>query len=131
MIRILLAFYFALCAMLMLVGTIGGPLRNPRSGHLDLVYLVIRHLIPAISAIIFGIAADVAARGRLTAKISGKAWTISACLLSLLFTAGFPFFYLRHGASAFWSMQEFFGIPTGLGIAGLMAFSFPRDHAQN
>lgn len=122
-VRILLAFYFVFCAVILFLGVFAGLRTRPWSDHLSFIDVVLRFVIPAVLVIIFGIATHVAARERLTAKISGKAWTISACVLSLLFTVGFPFFYMRHGASAFWSMQKFFAIPTALGIVGLVAFS--------
>ena len=128
-VRALLAWYFAFCAIVLLFGAFTGPWESPWRGHSDLIYVAVRHVIPASLGIVFGVATHVAARGRLTAKLDGKAWTISASLLSLLITIGFPFYYIKHGgASAFWSMQEFFGIPTALGIVGLVAFSLHRDH---
>jgi len=131
MVRMLLALYFAFCAVVLLVGAPTGPWKSPRGGGSDLIWVLIRHLVPATSAIIFGIATHVAARGRLTAGVVGKVWAILASLLSLLFTVGFPFYYIREGgASAFWSMEEFFGIPTALGIAGLVVFSLQKDRAK-
>jgi hypothetical protein len=95
-----------------------GPRLNP----------LVEYFVPVLLAVIFGTACWAALLQAISTRVWewGKIWATLASVLSLLITAGVPVLYLIHeGSRAFWYLECVFGIPTAIGIAGVVAFSRP------
>jgi hypothetical protein len=78
---------------------------------------------------IFGIAAWVARKGIDSAEVKGRFWTTLAGLLSLSLSIGIPLIIRLEAGWGFWYLQIAFGLPTVLGLVGLMAFLTPGGPA--
>ncbi|HEY2472891.1 MAG TPA: hypothetical protein VGI45_34235 [Terracidiphilus sp.] len=86
---------------------------------------VLEGLVLVALMIIFGIASWVARRECESARVKGRFWTILASLLSLCLSIGIPFLISLEAGWGFWYLQIVFGLPTLIGVAGLIAFSSP------
>jgi hypothetical protein len=59
-------------------------------------------------------------------KQAARSFVIAACLANLAVSIAVPLLiYYRWGAGAFWQWECLFGLPTAIGVAGLMFFSPP------
>ena len=86
---------------------------------------VLEGIVLVTLMIIFGIAGWVARRESESAKVKGRFWTILASLLSLCLSLGIPLLISLEAGWGFWYLQIAFGLPTLIGIVGLIAFLTP------
>jgi uncharacterized membrane protein len=84
-------------------------------------------LVSSVLGIIFLVASWLAWRDRASERAQGWKWMILASLLSMLMSIGSPLLYsYGRGVGAFWQAERIFGIPTAIGIVGLVVFSRER-----
>lgn len=87
-------------------------------------------LVSFVLGIIFIIASWIAWRDKASERARGWKWMMLASLLSVLISIGSPLLYsYARGAGAFWQAERIFGIPTAIGIIGLVVFARERRHA--
>jgi hypothetical protein len=86
----------------------------------------IRIAILIVFAVVFGIAWWVLWRKRDSVRI----WGIVASIINLFISVGVPIFFCRvEGMGAFWMLECVFGLPTLIGVIGLVMFlgGWPRS----
>lgn len=126
--RYLLSLCFGILAMVFLRGTFGDA---PGTVHSQVVSQQ-RPMSLTETAVLIGLAVvfGVAWWTILREKASAGGWAIAASVLNLLICIGVPLLYCRTGnLSAFWQLERVFGIPTAIGIAGLVVYLRPNRHA--
>jgi hypothetical protein len=121
LIRIILCWYFW-CLSVIFIGMAHREIHEAIHGEnasLPLPIQILAVSIPPIFVAVFGMAWWTVWRKRSSARV----WAVTACITNLAFSIGIPLLYFyAQGANSFWWMESIFGLPTVIGIAGLIVF---------
>lgn len=132
--RVFYCWYFALLSMIFCAVTLWNALPRtqvPDAGLRRPVSALATGSICAVLGTIFGVAAWAAFQERASPVMRRRGWLIAASLLSLLGSIGIPVLYwCAQGVGTLWYSERVFGLPTIVGVAGLIAFTRPNRQPE-